>query len=307
MVPPADSRFRLKTLPCRLLQRRSDFDDLPANRMNPLPLLRKKIAGRYQRATADLLARRSLKLTNERPLISFTFDDFPKSALLTGGAILERYGARGTYYASFGLMDQIAPTGEIFSARDVSLLLQRGHELGCHTFAHCHACETSPEAFERSILENARALESLVPGLKLRTLSYPIGSPRPGTKRRMARYFSTCRGGGQTHNSGTVDLNRLNAFFLEQSLDAPSAIEEAIEQNARDCGWLIFATHDVSAEPTRYGCTPDFFEALVQKVREAGTEVLTVSEVYEKLAAREAARNVDRRGYRKPWFRSAHC
>ena len=109
----------------------------------------------------------------------------------------------------------------------------------------------------------------------------------------MARHFSTCRGGGQTHNSGRVDLNRLNAFFLEQSLDAPSAIEEAIEQNKRDCGWLIFATHDVSAEPTRYGCTPDFFEAVVQKVREAGTEVLTVSEAYERLAA-------------KSWFRSAH-
>ena len=162
VVRRADSRFRPTALPCRRLRYRSDFDDLPASRMNPLPLLRKKMAGRYQRTTADLLARRSLTLTNERPLISFTFDDFPKSALFTGGAILERYGARGTYYASFGLMDQITPTGKIFRGRDVSLLLQHGHELGCHTFAHCHAYETSPEAFERSILENARALESLV-------------------------------------------------------------------------------------------------------------------------------------------------
>ena len=51
---------------------------------------------------------------NDRPLISFSFDDFPRSALFTGGALLEQYGVAGTYYASLGLMGKTSPTGEIF-------------------------------------------------------------------------------------------------------------------------------------------------------------------------------------------------
>src|SRR5207247_9743139 len=32
-------------------------------------------------------------------------------------------------------------------------LVARGHELGCHTFAHCHSWDTKTKEFERSILE----------------------------------------------------------------------------------------------------------------------------------------------------------
>src|SRR5262245_43876365 len=101
-----------------------------------------RIMRRYQRAAAGLLARRSFRLRNQEPLISFTFDDFPRSALFTGGKLLERYGAVGTYYAALGLMGKIAPTGEMFHREDLQSLLERGHELGCHTFDHCHSYDT---------------------------------------------------------------------------------------------------------------------------------------------------------------------
>src|SRR4051812_10835454 len=110
------------------------------------------------RRGAMQLARRPLAMRNREPLISFTFDDFPRSALFTGGRILEDFGARGTYYTSFGLMGQTAPTGEIFTRDDFPQVLARGHELGCHTFAHCHAGETASAAFEASIVENRRTL-----------------------------------------------------------------------------------------------------------------------------------------------------
>jgi peptidoglycan/xylan/chitin deacetylase (PgdA/CDA1 family) len=35
----------------------------------------------------------------ESPVISFTFDDFPRSALVKAGAILRERGLAGTYYA----------------------------------------------------------------------------------------------------------------------------------------------------------------------------------------------------------------
>lgn len=36
------------------------------------------------------------RLRNATPMVSFTFDDLPKSAVTTGAAMLEAQGARGT-------------------------------------------------------------------------------------------------------------------------------------------------------------------------------------------------------------------
>ena len=116
-------------------------------------------------------------------------------------------------------MGQNAPTGEMFTRDDLSAVLERGHELGCHTFDHHHAYDTPADVFENSVLENHRALRDLIPGAEFKTLSYPISCPRPSTKRRCARHFLGCRAGGQTYNRKTIDLDLLSAFFLEQSRD----------------------------------------------------------------------------------------
>jgi peptidoglycan/xylan/chitin deacetylase (PgdA/CDA1 family) len=219
------------------------------------------------------------------PFISFTFDDFPRSALHTGGAILRRSGLAGTYYASLGLMGKEAPTGTMFLREDLDRLLEQGHELGCHTFGHCDAWETNPAAFEHSIIENSHSLAQLVPGAAFRTLSYPISVPRPFTKRRVAKHFACCRCGGQTFNSGTADLNYLSAYFLEKTRDNPAAVKSMIEKNRAVGGWLILATHDVSNNPTPYGCTPEFFQDVVQFALNSGARILPVIQAWEALTS----------------------
>jgi polysaccharide deacetylase len=242
-----------------------------------------RIEGFCQRAATRSFFTRPVTVDSQKPIISFTFDDFPRSALLTGGAILERFGLRGTYYASFGLMGQTAPTGEIFVAKDVSALVARGHELGCHTFAHCHSWDTKTKAFERSILENQAALETLLPGASFRTFSYPISLPRPHTKRMVGRHFAGARGGGQVFNVGQADLNYLRAYFLEKTRHDCGAIRTLIEQNRVACGWLIFATHDVCDTPTPYGCTPGFFEDIVECSVRSGARIVPVAEALDSL------------------------
>ena len=217
------------------------------------------------------------------PIISFTFDDFPRSALLTGGAILNRYGLAGSYYASLGLMGMQAPTGNMFLAEDLKLLREQGHELGCHTFSHCDASKTATRPFENSILENCRALSSISPGSTFRTFAYPIGWPRIRTKQKIAQYFTCCRGGGQTFNAGIADLNCLSAFFLEKSRDEPEVIRSLIEQTRKAKGWLIFATHDVSDTPTPWGCAPGFFEDIVVASLNSGARIVPVLQAWEAL------------------------
>jgi len=240
---------------------------------------------RYIRSAAGFWYRRTVTVGGPGPMISFTFDDFPKSALRTGGTILRRFGVSGTYYASFGLKGTVAPTGEIFDLDDLDALLKDGHELGCHTYAHCHSWETEPRAFEASIIQNQQALENIVPGATFRTFSYPISPPRMRTKQRVASHFVCCRGGGQKFNEGTADLNYLQAFFLEKSRDQPNLIEELIEQNRQARGWLIFATHDVTDCPTPYGCRPAFFERIVQSAVESGALIMPVVRACEALTS----------------------
>jgi peptidoglycan/xylan/chitin deacetylase (PgdA/CDA1 family) len=229
-----------------------------------------------QRRLALRFGRRPCRIRLEVPIVSFTFDDFPRSALLTGGAILSDRGHAGTYYVSLGLMGTTAPTGKMFVREDLENLVQQNHELACHTFDHCHSWNTEPVEFEKSILRNQKTVEKLLPGTCFRNLSYPISHPRPDTKKRTGRHYDCARGGGQTFNTGVTDLNYLKAFFIEQSRDNFASIQQTIDNNARAKGWLIFATHDVCDSPTRFGCTPQLFERVVYQSAKSGAAILSV-------------------------------
>ena len=45
-----------------------------------------------------------LQLSGTGPMVSFTFDDVPKSAATIGAPLLEQYDARGTFYVAGGLL-----------------------------------------------------------------------------------------------------------------------------------------------------------------------------------------------------------
>lgn len=242
-----------------------------------------KLPGWCRRRMARWLSRRTCRIKAEPPIISFTFDDFPKSALFRGGAILREHGLFGTYYVSCGLMGQNGPTGEIFSHEDLGECVRQKHELGCHTFNHCHAWDTKPAEFEASILRNQQALGPELTGSKLTSLSYPISYPRPATKRRVARYYDCARGGGQAFNAGITDSMYLKSFFIEQSRDDLGAIKSMIDSNSRGSGWLIFATHDISETPTRFGCTPRLFEQVVEYSARSGATVLPVGQAWQRI------------------------
>ena len=49
------------------------------------------------------------RLRNSTPMVSFTFDDLPKSAVTTGAGMLEAHGARGTFYVAGSLVGADAP------------------------------------------------------------------------------------------------------------------------------------------------------------------------------------------------------
>src|ERR1700760_1259381 len=75
------------------------------------------------------------RLRNATPMVSFTFDDIPKSAATTGAKILEDHNARGTFYVSGSLVGAIEADWAAVDAPDIVALHRNGHEIGCHTFS----------------------------------------------------------------------------------------------------------------------------------------------------------------------------
>jgi len=110
--------------------------------------------------------------------------------------------------------------------------------------------------------------------------------------------FMCCRGGGQATNEDRADLNLLKACFLDRRTGVDTeSIRTLLDYNAERRGWLILATHDVAADPSPYGCTPEFLEAIVQYASRSGASLLPVGEACAKLmSSRSAEPKAERAG-----------
>jgi len=77
----------------------------------------------------------------------------------------------------------------------------------------------------------------------------------------------------------------MQAFFLEQSRDNPDVIFRAIDATCSENGWLVFATHDVCVNPTRYGCTSGLFSEIVKYAVSSGARIAPVTSALRAVGA----------------------
>lgn len=226
--------------------------------------------------------RRTVSLGPVGPVVSFTFDDFPRTACSAGGAILEAFGARGTYYVAPGLMNVSDELGEQFHLDDLHALLAKGHELGSQTFRHSSSRSLSLAAFRDDVEKGRKALEKMT-GVDPTNFAYPYGHATLRSKKALGHLLASCRSNFAGINGPHADLNLLKANRLYGDVDRLEAAEKLILENVARKGWLIFYTHDVRVEPSIYGCTPALFESAVSFAALQGSRILTVQDVLTEL------------------------
>jgi peptidoglycan/xylan/chitin deacetylase (PgdA/CDA1 family) len=246
---------------------------------------RRRLANKWRRLSVNRLGCRHFTLRSDAAYVSFTFDDFPKTAYVEGGRILAEHGARGTYFTSCRLLGQPSPSGVVASRDDLPKLLQDGHELGCHTFEHLDGTRSAPAAFTRSIAANRASLAETVPEADLPAVfAYPLDGPVLSVKKAVGRHFAGCRGGGQSFNGRVIDLNLLKAYFFDwKNRGDLDDVRRVLAETVAERGWLIFATHDVAAAPSEYGCTPQFFSTVVRLAVESGARVRPMMQACREL------------------------
>lgn len=214
-------------------------------------------------------------------IISFTFDDFPASALHCGGAMLGEYGIKGTYYAALGLMGQTTVVGKMFTREDLKAVIQHGHELACHTYDHTRSCDVPTPVLLAQCEKNRKAVSEACDGYECRNFSFPEGAVTIRSKAVMQQAYETCRTVEQGINTDPVDFGflRANPIYSSKPMDL---IKQNIRENHDRAAWLILYTHDVAATPSSYGCTPEYLSEVLRYAVESGAEILTIGEAAKR-------------------------
>src|SRR3954469_22216059 len=221
------------------------------------------------------------RMRNTTPMVCFTFDDLPKSAVTTGADLLEAHGARGTFYVSGGLVGVGTPYWAAGDADDVLSLYRRGHEIGCHTFSHQRACDLDVSSLANEIMRNRGYFRALDPSIEAQTFAYPYGYGSFGRKHQLKDQFQSCRGIVPGINSGDVDLQFLRAMpLIDRQMDRVG-IERAFDKAETNNGWLIFYGHDVTEKPSPWGCSPALLDQALEAAARRKIPALTMAEALQ--------------------------
>jgi peptidoglycan/xylan/chitin deacetylase (PgdA/CDA1 family) len=218
------------------------------------------------------------RLQNKAPMVSFTFDDSPKSSATVGAPMLAEYQARGTFYISGGLVGQQSEHWMGIDADEIVGLHRAGHEIACHTFSHVRTPDLNAAALAVEIEKNRRYLLGLDPSIRIENFAYPYGLGSVLHKRRLRQAFRSSRGIIPGANSGTVDLQYLKSTPLVNRHIDNDGIDRAFDETIATNGWLIFYSHDVEASPSRYGCTPALLRHALDAASRRNIRILSVAD-----------------------------
>lgn len=231
------------------------------------------------------MAQNTLPVGRDRAIVSFTFDDCPKSGLINGVQAIESAGWQTTVYVACGLFGIENHLGKMMGAEDAQALHAAGHEIGEHTFSHLDAKSMKLTSFELDISRNQIELAKL--GLPpSETFAYPYGETYPGLKKAMQDKFRGSRGINRKIHTHRVDLNQIGSLPLYSS--SMDMAVKAVNDLVKTGGWLTFFTHDVRDNPSEYGCKPEDIRKILEVVKASGADVLNIKDAITALEGESA-------------------
>jgi len=219
-------------------------------------------------------------------LISFTFDDFPRSAAETGADIVERFGGRGTYYACTGLAGSRTVCGEMYDDRHIGRLVDAGHEIGAHTASHFDCAKERTGRVLNDIAHNLDQLAAMGAPRPVRQFAYPYGETTLPLKRALCDRFTSGRGILPGLNGKGSDRMQLRAIEMTPDAATLDQVKTAIERAAREKLWLIVFTHDVSLRPSPFGVHSKHLSMAARAARDAGLKSVTIGRALKQVEAR---------------------
>lgn len=216
------------------------------------------------------------------PVVSFSFDDFPRSAAKEGARVLREFGVKGTYFVAGGRAGRHLDDVDQFTEDDLLSVAEAGHEIGCHTFGHIRLPSASHSEIADDLLRNQEFVQQILGDYTMCSFAYPDGDASIATKALVGRWFPICRGIWDGVNHRRIDFMQLKAVSLERSFDR-AHVERVLDEAKGTNGWVIFFTHDISEKPSPYGCLPGQLAGILQAVIDRGIEILPIKNAAGKM------------------------
>ena len=232
----------------------------------------RSLYGKLRRRVARMVTTKPARLDLMRPMLTISFDDAPVSAAEAGAAILERHGARGTYFISAGLGGRESHLGRYTSLDDVARLAAAGHEVACHTFSHLDCGKAKAADIAAELNANRQALQAM--GIDPVTFAYPYGDVSPWGKALINDRFIAGRALHHGLIATGTDLNQAPGVGIEGQ-DGYRVARAWMDRAAAVNAWLVLYTHDVRETPSDWGCTPLVLERLMSRAVEMGFDIVT--------------------------------
>jgi len=236
----------------------------------------KKITHIIHEILARYFYRKIVKISPNEKYVSFTFDDVPSSGFKNGIDVLNNVNLKGTFYVSLGLLDTV------YTKSELDYCFESGHELGCHTFEHKNLETLSKVEIEYQLTQNQKSIKEIGINHFFKNFSFPFGGKSLKSKKIAASRFKTCRGIQQGINIGKVDFNNLQTIRLYEKSNSIERLEEILDEFNSKGGWLIFYTHDIQENFSKYGCSKEYFTSVVHRCLQKNYKIHTIKEMVDK-------------------------
>jgi peptidoglycan/xylan/chitin deacetylase (PgdA/CDA1 family) len=244
---------------------------------------RRDLVSKVRRRLTQHYAARPAALEFAQPVLSITFDDFPASAADAGARVLERHGARGTFYASAAMAAVEGPCGVGYTQPDIARLVAAGHEIGCHSLSHADCARRDIFSTLEDLARNRDALMAMGAPAP-RSHAYPYGETTNDMKDNLPPRFITARGILPGLNVGPSDLAQLRAYPLFGA-GGMQRVLDALKVGAKRKAWVIGFTHDISDTPSNWGTSAGDLDHVLREAHKLGFIVLTVNAAIERRLA----------------------
>jgi len=243
----------------------------------------KSLRKRVLRRLVPFREQQLLSFKIDRPIVSFSFDDCPKSAVENGLRKLETEGWKSTVYIASKLLGITNHLGLHMDADDVESVYNAGHEIGGHSFSHFDLSEMPLDCAIKDVIKNRTVMSSLkIP--RCTTFAYPYGQTTVEIKKHLSKEYEGLRGISPGPMIGKVDLNQVRSTPLFTGKPCEEAVRQIHALKGQNA-WLTLFTHDVRERPSEWGCKPAEMESVIAAVKASGAEVLTLSDAIMKLRA----------------------
>lgn len=240
-----------------------------------------QIINKLKRRLVRFEGRRMRPVELDQPIVSFTFDDCPKSVINNALKPLESEGWLSTIYIAMGLCNITNHLGLHMSAGDVKAVHASGHEIADHTFSHCDAYEHSLGYVLDDIDKNQSALADLgIPPSE--SFAYPYGQVTKTLKKALGKRFKGARGIRSNSHTSAVDMNQIgsNRLYSGDDFDVLLSQIKTLKDNP---GWMTIFSHDVRENPSEFGCTPEQMLTIIEAVKDCGAQVMPVASAIDQL------------------------